>query len=152
MSTSAIIKHASEGNWLNVLGMQLKFLCTSDDTQGRYSSMLNTVPQGLGAPPHQHPWDESFYVLKGEVEFMLGDERHVLKNGDYVLAPANTPHAFKGLSNEEGLLIPFESPGHSHRFFQEINDTVRAIPEDLGKMPDIGERHQVTFIQPRSAS
>ena len=147
MATQPIIKRATDGDWLNVLGMQLKFLCTSDDTQGRYSSMLNTVPKGLGAPPHQHPWDEAFYVLQGEVEFMLNEQRHVLNIGDYVLAPANTPHAFTGLSDQEGLLIAFESPGHSHRFFQEISDTVKSLPEDLGKMPDIGQRHLVTFIE-----
>ena len=148
MATQPIFKHANEGNWLNVLGMQLKFLCTSDDTQGRYSSMLNTVPKGLGAPPHQHPWDEAFYVLKGQVEFLVGDKTHVLNVGDYVLAPANTTHGFTGLSDEEGLMIAFESPGHSHRFFEEINDTVTNLPADLDKMPDIGQRHHVTFIQP----
>ncbi|GAB5379754.1 MAG: hypothetical protein Alis3KO_06450 [Aliiglaciecola sp.] len=147
MATQPIIKHADEGKWLNVLGMQLKFLCTSDDTQGRYSSMLNTVPKGLGAPPHQHPWDEAFYVLKGQVEFLVGDTKHVLGEGDYILAPADIPHAFKGLSDEEGLMIAFESPGHSHRFFEEINDNVTNFPEDLRKMPDIGQRHNVTFTE-----
>ncbi|NMH58968.1 cupin domain-containing protein [Alteromonas ponticola] len=152
MTTSPIIQRAQDGNWLNVLGMQIKFLCTTDDTQGRYSSMLNTVPKGLGAPPHQHPWDEAFYVLKGEVEFILNGDQHVLREGDYVLAPADAVHAFKGLSDEEGLLIAFESPGHSHQFFQEINDTVKTLPDDLMKMPDIGQRHQVTFIQPGTAA
>lgn len=147
MATHSIVKHADEGTWLNVLGMQLKFLCTSEDTKGRYSSMLNTVPKGLGAPPHQHPWDESFYVLKGQVEFLVGNQKHVLNVGDYVLAPANTTHAFLGLSDEEGLMIAFESPGHSHRFFEEINDTVTNLPEDLEKMPGIGQRHNVTFVQ-----
>lgn len=146
MAIQAIMKTAEQGNWLNVLGMQLKFLCTSSDTKGRYSSMLNTVPKGLGAPPHQHPWDESFYVLKGEVEFLMNGERQLLKTGDYILIPANTVHGFTGMSDEEGLLIAFESPGHSSQFFQEINDTVRSIPEDLSKMPGIGERHKVKFV------
>ncbi|MFQ3250489.1 MAG: hypothetical protein ACI9O6_002327 [Glaciecola sp.] len=44
-------------------------------------------------------------------------------------------------------MIAFESPSHSHKFFQEINDTVQTIPDDLHKMPGIGERHQVTFLK-----
>ena len=147
MTMQPIIKRSGEGKWLNVLGMQLKFLCTSDDAQGRYSSMLNTVPKGLGAPPHKHPWDEAFFIIHGEVEFQLGDTRHILKSGDYVLAPAGTTHAFTGLSEEEGLMIAFESPGHSQRFFEEINDTVNNLPDDLGKMSSIGDRHQVTFVE-----
>lgn len=110
--------------------------------------MLNTVPKGLGAPPHSHPWDEAFYVLKGEVELRIDNGTQQLSPGDYVLVPANHVHGFTGLSDEEGLLILFESPSHSHQFFQEINDTVTSFPEDLDKMPDIGNRHQVTLLGP----
>jgi quercetin dioxygenase-like cupin family protein len=146
MATKPIVKKVEEGEWLNVLGMQIKFLSTNEDTQGRYSSMLNTVPKGLGAPPHKHPWDESFYVVKGQVQLQLEDKIMSLNPGDYVLIPANYKHAFTGLSDEEGLLLAFDSPSHSHKFFQEINDTVKVLPDDLSKMPDIGGRHQVTFI------
>ncbi|GAB2674490.1 cupin domain-containing protein [Aliiglaciecola aliphaticivorans] len=146
MESTSIIKHASDENWLAVLGMRLKFLCTAEETNGRYSSMLNTVPKGLGAPPHSHPWDESFYVLQGRVELRLGDTITRMNPGDYALVPANHVHGFTGLSDEEGLLIRFESPSHSHSFFQEINDRVKTMPDDLYKMPDIGERHKVTFV------
>ncbi|MDO6695418.1 cupin domain-containing protein [Aliiglaciecola sp. 3_MG-2023] len=146
MESRSIIKHASDENWLAVLGMRLKFLCTAEETNGRYSSMLNTVPKGLGAPPHSHPWDESFYVLQGQVELRLGDTITRMNPGDYALVPANHVHGFTGLSDEEGLLITFESPSHSHSFFQEINDRVKTMPDDLYKMPDIGERHKVTFV------
>jgi quercetin dioxygenase-like cupin family protein len=148
MTSKAVIKKHSDKDWLNVLGMQLKFLCTSEDTNGKYSTMLNTVPKGLGAPPHMHPWDEAFYVLKGEVEISLNGEVHQLSTGDYILVPANTAHSFKGLSDEEGLMIAFESPSHSHKFFQEINENIQSMPEDLEKMLDIGERHKVTFMPP----
>ncbi|MEQ9463152.1 MAG: cupin domain-containing protein [Haliea sp.] len=146
MASRSIVQHASDGDWLNVLGMQIKFLCTSEDTQGRYSSMLNTVPKDCGAPPHTHPWDEAFYVLSGRIELRIDDKTHELGTGDYVLVPAGHVHAFTGLSDEEGLLIAYESPGNSHEFFQEINDTVRSLPDDLVKMPGIGERHQVSFV------
>jgi len=146
MATQPIVKHANDGNWLNVLGMQIKFLCTSNDVDGRYSCMLNTVPKDRGAPPHSHPWDEAFYVLKGRLELRIGDALHILETGDYALVPADQVHAFTGLSDEEGLLIAFESPGYAQDFFQEINDTIRVLPDDLGKMPAIGDRHQVTFV------
>ncbi|WP_339725595.1 cupin domain-containing protein [uncultured Paraglaciecola sp.] len=146
MTSNAIVKLKHQGEWLNVLGMQIKYLCTSEDTQGKYSSMLNTVPKGCGAPPHSHPWDEAFYVLKGHIELRLDDETHQLGVGDYVLVPANHVHAFNGLSDEEGLMFAFESPANAHGFFKEINDRVCNIPEDLAKMPDIGKRHKVSFV------
>jgi quercetin dioxygenase-like cupin family protein len=146
MSSIPIVKHANQGEWLNVLGMQIKFLCTSEDTQGNYSSMLNTVPKGLGAPPHKHPWDESFYVIKGQVKLLIGENQYQLSEGDYALVPANTVHSFEGTSEEDGLLIAFESPSNSQEFFKEIHDTVKSIPNDLEKMPLIGERHNVSFV------
>jgi len=31
-------------------------------------------PEGSGPPPHSHPWDESFFVVKGEIDFGIDDE------------------------------------------------------------------------------
>ncbi|WP_133470131.1 cupin domain-containing protein [Paraglaciecola marina] len=146
MTTNTIVKQANEGDWLDVLGMKVQFLSTSKDTQNRYSSMLNTVPKGKGAPPHCHPWDESFYILKGDIELCIGAKKHHLSTGDYALIPAGQSHAFTGLSEEEGLMILFDSPSHSQAFFQEINDTIKSIPQDLQKMPAIGDRHKVSFL------
>jgi len=145
MTTQIIIKQAHQGNWLNVLGMEIQFLSTKNDTDGRHSSMLNTVPKGLGAPLHSHPWDESFYILKGEVELTVVDTKYHLSEGDYALVPANKIHSFSGLSDSEALMLLNECPSHSHAFFQEINDTVTTLPDDLAKMPSIGKRHQVSF-------
>lgn len=146
MQSKNVIKRAGDGHWLDVLGMKVKFLCDAEDTNGQYSNMLNTVPTDKGAPPHKHPWDEAFYVLKGDIEFQVADERHRLSAGDYVLIPADHVHSFRGLSEEEGLILGFEVPSNSQKFFQEINDTVTDLPGDLGKMPDIGKRHQVTLL------
>ena len=147
MDAAAMVKLAGADGWLDVLGMRVKFLCTGDDTQDRYSTMLNTVPKGLGAPPHVHPWDEAFYVIRGRVEFRVDEQLHQLRAGDYVRIPANTVHAFRGISEEEGLLIGFEAPSHSVRFFREIHESVRCIPDDLSKMPTIGNRYGVTFVE-----
>ena len=86
-------------------------------------------------------------MLKGEVEMLIGEDRHHLYPGDYTRVPADCVHAFTGLSEEEGLVIAFESPSHSHLFFEEIHRTIRNFPEDLDQMPAIGQRHQVTFIK-----
>jgi len=145
MQSKKVIKRAGDGHWLNVLGMKMNFLCNPDDTNKQYSCALISVPLDRGTPPHKHPWDETFYVLKGDIEFMLEGEQHQLTEGDYVLIPADHVHSFRGLSEDEGLILGFDVPSHSQDFFQEINDTVTDLPEDLDKMPDIGRRHQVTL-------
>ena len=146
MQSKKVIKRAGDGQSLNVLGMKVKFLCSADDTNNQYSCALITVSSDTGTPPHKHPWDEAFYVLKGDIEFQLEDEQHKLTEGDYVLIPAGHIHSFRGSSEKEALILGFDVPSHSQDFFQEINDTVTNLPEDLGKMPDIGKRHQVTLV------
>lgn len=45
-----------------------------------------------------HPGEEFTYVLHGEVELILGEERHQLAQGDCVRFCPDRPHAFRNLS------------------------------------------------------
>ncbi|MEJ2380155.1 MAG: hypothetical protein P8076_03125 [Gammaproteobacteria bacterium] len=56
-----------------VLGMHITVLVSGEKT-GSYELVRQTGPEGSGLPPHRHPWDESNYVIKGDVEFGLGEE------------------------------------------------------------------------------
>lgn len=142
---------AGERAPLNVLGMPLRFLCDARETNGAWSLFEEEIPPGLGPPPHRHPWDEAYYVLEGEVEFEIDGERVTIGAGDFARLPANTIHAFKGASPEGSRVLIFAAPGHSSEFFEELNSEVRNLPDDLGKVPDIGRRHRIE-IMPTGAS
>jgi len=45
-----------------------------------------------------HAGEEFAYVLQGEVELLIGDERHELAQGDLVRFRADRPHAFRNSS------------------------------------------------------
>ena len=46
--------------------------------------------------PHTHPWDESFYVIRGEVDFSVNcSDLRSARPGDLVHVPAGTPHWFR---------------------------------------------------------
>ena len=62
---------AGERKPLNVLGMPLTMLCEAHETGGAWSLFEEKVPLGMGPPPHRHDWDESYYILEGEVEFTI---------------------------------------------------------------------------------
>lgn len=79
--------------WLDILWV---VLVRGEETGGRYSLMHETLPKGSGAPPHKHAWsDEHFYLLTGEVTFLVGDETRTSRAGDFVFVPRNTRHAFR---------------------------------------------------------
>jgi quercetin dioxygenase-like cupin family protein len=60
-----------------------------DQTKGRLAVMENRVAAGFAGPPlHVHPdFDETFYVLEGELTFQVGDERQGIDPPDWALRP-----------------------------------------------------------------
>ena len=42
--------------------------------------------------PHAHDHDESLWVIRGEITFAVGDERHRLYPGDRLMLPKGTAH------------------------------------------------------------
>ena len=61
----------------------------------------NEVPPGKsGCPFHNHHVeDELFYVIAGSGEYRFGDERHVIKAGDVLGAPAGGPETAHQIIN-----------------------------------------------------
>jgi hypothetical protein len=66
--------------------------------------------------------------------------------GDFARLPANTIHGFKGASSAGARVLIFAQPGHSSEFFEQLNDEVRSLPEDLEKLPEIASRHGIEIM------
>jgi quercetin dioxygenase-like cupin family protein len=54
---------------------------------------------------HTHPHEQMTVVLRGEMEFTLGEERKVLKTGDVIAIPSNIEHSVVALTETELLDI-----------------------------------------------
>jgi len=56
-------------------------------------------PRESGPPLHMHPNQlETYEVLEGEVEFVLGLKKIKLRAGEKIEIPAQVPHTFKNLT------------------------------------------------------
>lgn len=130
---------------LAVLGVELRFLCRPEDTGGAWSLMENIIPRNAGPPPHHHNWAEAYYVTSGAVDFEIEGRPMRVSAGDFVYAPANTVHGFKGASDEPARMLVFDAPAHAAKFFEEVDQQVRTVPDDCGKIPSIGERNGIFF-------
>jgi quercetin dioxygenase-like cupin family protein len=148
----ALIVERGEGEKLNVMGAGIRFLCDSRRTGQAWSMMETTLPKESGPPPHEHPWDEAYYVVEGEVRFTLGGDTRRVKPGDFVFAPAGTLHGFQGASEQPARLLILDVPAHTESFFREVEREVKEMPRDLAKVPEIGSRHQIRFVRPDDQS
>ena len=54
---------------------------------GSYEIFFQAGPEGSGPPPHNHPWDEAFYVMRGEVAFGIGNGESLSVAGTLVHVP-----------------------------------------------------------------
>jgi quercetin dioxygenase-like cupin family protein len=45
------------------------------------------------APRHWHEEEQISFVIEGEFEFEIGDEKRIVRKGDAIVIPSNVPHA-----------------------------------------------------------
>ena len=75
---------------------------------------------GAVAHPHDHPFEESYFMLDGEVEVVADGERYTLRPGDVFWTGVGCIHAFYETKGNTVLWLETSAPGppdqHSYRF------------------------------------
>ena len=129
-------------------GDHYTFLVTGEETGGAYFAMEALVPPGGGPPPHIHTReDETFYVLEGEIEFLLGEETILAGPGDFVNVPRQTVHRFLNVGAETARLVLTFTPAGIDRWFAEILDAApnEIRPEDVpDNVDEVAARYVAT--------
>jgi quercetin dioxygenase-like cupin family protein len=84
--------------------------------------MVQYQPGGV-AHPHDHPFEESYYMLYGEVEVTADDRRYTLYPGDVFWTGVGCVHAFYNTSGKGVRWLETSAPGppdrHSYRFVRD---------------------------------
>lgn len=73
------------------------------------SVTLFAFGQGQGLSEHAAPFDALVHVLDGEVEIRISDQPFHLFAGDFIVMPANEPHALKAVKSFKMLLTMIRS-------------------------------------------
>ena len=83
-------------------------------------------PEVPGPPPHHHSkFHESFYVIEGEMDFIIDGELRKVKAGESVDLPPYTLHTFKNPGTSVCKWVNIHSPRGFGEFFQQYG-----IPEN----------------------
>jgi quercetin dioxygenase-like cupin family protein len=81
--------------------------------------MVAYEPGGV-AHPHDHPFEESYYMLAGEIDVVADGARYTLRPGDVFWTGVGCIHAFYEVRGEPVLWLETSAPGppdrHSYRF------------------------------------
>jgi quercetin dioxygenase-like cupin family protein len=75
-----------------------RVLLRSEDSE-HHLSVIETAPApGVSPPLHSHDFDETFYVMEGELIFQVRDEYFTVRAGQLAFAPRGVPHTYANLS------------------------------------------------------
>jgi len=152
-----VVKGPARGHTIAVVGDVYRLLVTGEDTGGRYAQIEAIVLPGGGPPPHVHASEEEgFYVLEGEITFMVDGKSHVAGPGTSLNVPIGTPHAFKNESGQPAKMIITVAPAGLERMFMEIGvplaeGTTSAPPpskEEIEKLLALAPSYEVQILIP----
>lgn len=105
-----------------VMGDRVKFLVTSEDSEGKILKVeLHCKPGAQGPPLHYHPLQtEKFEVIKGALGLDDKGKKMVLKAGESYLVERNSRHRFYNVSDTEDVLVQVTlEPALKTEFFFE---------------------------------
>ena len=72
---------------------------------------LRFGPDFEGVDAHTHAdQTDTFYVLEGEAEFLMGEETHRFGPGSYVAAPPGVVHGFRNAGDGELRMLNIHTP------------------------------------------
>jgi mannose-6-phosphate isomerase-like protein (cupin superfamily) len=108
-------------------------LFTADQTLGEFGMLEQLIAPGLGPPTHVHERQaEGFYIISGEMDFVVGLEDEVVHAGPgtAIWVPKFTRHSFRIGPDEPVRLLNFYTPGgfEDHLPYYGVEATAQTLP------------------------
>ena len=139
-----------EGKQLGIMGDPFVCKAVGSDTDGGWSLFEATVMPGSVVPEHRHEgFDEAFYVLEGELEMSLDGETVTATPGYFINVRRGSIHGYRNITSAPAKYLSWTHPAGIEHFYEEISTNVKSLPEDLGKVLSIAEKHRIQLMPPR---
>jgi quercetin dioxygenase-like cupin family protein len=96
---------------------------------------------GGGRPPlHRHDFDETFYVLEGELTFRLDEQVFTRRAGELAFAPRGVAHTYANLSGAPARALLVITRAGFERYFDRIAARISGSeppPEAAKPIPEV---------------
>jgi quercetin dioxygenase-like cupin family protein len=120
MGGAPVIRMPDETKGVVLGGHPMVFLVTREDT--KHTSMFDwTIPAGFATGLHVHRvQEETFYMLEGECEWQVGENKIRATPGTYLFIPPGVPHNISNVSARAARVLMTVSPPGHERYFEEL--------------------------------
>lgn len=134
-----------EGRILNVIGDHVVVRLSGEETDGAFSLIEQTSEPGMGIPLHTHDnEDELFFVMKGTMQFQIGDQIIEAPEGTTAWLPRGLPHSFKAIGDTPATASVTILPAGMEKMLGELG-ALPPGPSEMEKVLAICERYGVRF-------
>ena len=123
-----------------------KVLLRSEESGGHVA--IGELTGGARPPLHCHDFDETFYLLEGELTFQLREAIVTRRAGEIAFVPRGVPHTYANLSGARARALLVITPAGFERYFDRIAarmtgaqpppEASRPIPEVTTLGPPLG--------------
>jgi len=129
---------------LNVGGFRITVLASVEQTGG-YELFRISGPEGTGPGPHHHAWDESFFVLSGQVRCGVGDAETLAVTGTLIHVPGGTTHWFK-FAEGGGEFFSITSRGNASKMFEAFDKGINWADPDRSALIGLAATYGQTVL------
>jgi len=145
-----ITVHApGEGRTISLGPIQMVVL--EDGTQTRETlgvAEFAVPPHAPTPPPHIHyAHEESFYVMEGELEFLVGTQTVRARQGTFVMVPIGALHTFRNPTDKPAhFLNTFTPPRYIH-YFEEMSQLLQAgVVPNSAQLTELMARYDTEVV------
>ena len=115
-------------------GIAVKMLVDQRLDAQLHTMFIVDYQPGACANPHDHPFEESYYILEGEVDVVADDDRYTLRPGDVFWTGTGCVHAFYETQGRRVLWLETSAPGpplrHSYRHQRDWDYLTERLASD----------------------
>ncbi len=117
-------------------------------TGGAYSlSEIVFQPGGEGTPLHRHHREEeTYYVIEGQLEVHVGDQKTILKPGGSVLLPRGIPHKVRPVGDAVTRVLMVISPPRLVDMLIELDRLTDRGEADAAALGRLAAEYEVDFV------
>ena len=142
-----IVVPPDAGEKLNLGGSQVFHKVKSKDTNGVFSFVEIVTPPGKGLDLHVHECeDELVYLLEGEIEVTLGNQKMKAVPGVMALLPKGIPHGFTNIGNKPSRLLDTILPGQFDNYFVELAALFADGDPSEERIAGLSRKYRIKFL------
>ena len=148
MTKSLIISGDMRNRPLDVGGFEITVLASDAETSG-YEVFYISGPEGKGPGPHFHPWDESFFVLHGEIHCGVDGVEALSQAGSFIHGPRGSTHWFQ-FGKGGAAMLSMTSKGNASKMFVDFASGISWDNPDRDKLIALAAQYGQIILKPKT--